>query len=308
MGENQSSLPALTNGLNIAWTSSFLLKISRDENYQISENEASYFSVLNLVGQVVFSLLLSIVNVIDIFGRKPVLMSSAIPHSLAWILKAFSKDVNIFYVARFAAGAGDAIFIASLTIYISEITTPKVRGLWGNSLICMMYFGQFLINVIGAYCNIQQTSFITLAVPVVFLISFTFMPETPYFYLLKANDKKAKISLQKLRGRQDVEDELQILKVAVQKQISESGGWRDILLISSNRKSLFAALFLRISQVFSGILVFAAYTQYIFEKSGGILSAELSSIFYMGLSFVLYTTAAIFSDKLGRRKSYRKWT
>ncbi|KAG5878919.1 hypothetical protein JTB14_016791 [Gonioctena quinquepunctata] len=298
------SLPALSCGFHIAWTSTFLLKISRDEDYGISEKEASYLSVWNLVGLFVFSLLLSIVNVTDIFGRKVMLMLSAFPHSLAWILEAFSKDLYILYAARFVAGTGDALYVATIAFYIGEATTPKVRGVWGNYVICINSLGQLLMNVIGVYFDVQQTSFICLTVPVMFLISFSFMPESPYYYLMKSKEGEARDALRYLRGKVDVENELSVLKVAVSRQISESGKWGDILNIASNKKALVACLFLRISQVFCGFCVFSAYLQFVFDKSGGNVSPELSSIVYAGLSFILSSASAFFSDKLGRKKSF----
>ncbi|KAG5878916.1 hypothetical protein JTB14_016788 [Gonioctena quinquepunctata] len=298
------SLSAMSSGFHVAWTSPFLVKITNDPLYDINESEASYFTFLNTVAIVILCPLISVTKIVDTFGRKKVLLSSAIPHAVALLIEAFSRNLYVLYAARLTAGIGDALYIASLPIYIGEVTTPKVRGIWGNSLICMLFLGQLLMNVIGAYCSMQQTSFICVTVQVTFLVLFAFMPETPYFYILKARDGEAKKSLRMLRGKEDVEDEFQSMKAAVQRQMSESGKWRDLFTIASNRNALTAALFLRISQLFCGFYVFASYTQFIFKESGGNIAPEVASIIYIGLSFILFSASAFFSDKLGRKKAY----
>ncbi|KAG5878917.1 hypothetical protein JTB14_016789 [Gonioctena quinquepunctata] len=299
-----ASLSALSSGFHVAWTSPFLVKIADDPLYDINESEASYFTFLNTVAIVILCPLISVTNIVDTFGRKKVLLSTAFPQAAALLIEAFSRDLYVLYAARLIAGIGDALYMTSLPIYIGEVTTPKVRGIWGYSLICMLFLGQLLMNVIGAYCSVQHTSFICVTVQVIFLVVFPFMPETPYFHILKASDNEAKKSLRWLRGKEDVEHEFQSMKTAVQRQMSESGKWSDLFSITSNRKALTAALFLRISQLFCGFYVFATYTQFIFKESGGNVAPEVSSIIYMGLSFVLFSTAAFFSDKLGRKKSY----
>ncbi|XP_023027994.2 facilitated trehalose transporter Tret1 isoform X1 [Leptinotarsa decemlineata] len=298
-------LSTLSSGLFIAWPSPFIVKITQDkDNYAISEYQASYFTIWINVGITVFSPFFTIFSIPDIIGRKRTLLLSAFPHVSAWLMKAFSGNVYVLNLARFIAGLGDAIIFASLPAYIGETTTPKVRGVWGNSLICSLFLGQFLMNVIGAYCSVQHTSFICLTVPVIFLVSFLKMPESPYFYLMKGREGEAKSALQRLRGTNAVDGELMKLKVALARQMSENGTWKDLIMIRSNRRALAAAVFLRVSQVTAGFYVFASYTQFIFEKSGGNVSSEVSSIIYIGLSFVLFSVGAYFSDKFGRQKSY----
>lgn len=86
--------------------------------------------------------------------------------------------------------------------------------------------------------------------------------------------------------------------------MKESGTWKDLVTVKANRKALVALLFLRTSQTFTGIYVFAAYTQFIFEKAGGNFSAQTSAILYTGLTFLMYSISSSFSDKLGRRVAF----
>ncbi|CAH1119607.1 unnamed protein product [Phaedon cochleariae] len=296
-------LSPLSSGLLIAWTSPFLLKITKDkENYDVTEDQGSYFALLSTVGICLLSPF--VLSIPDTIGRKNTLLLTAIPHMATWVIKALSRNLYAIYFARFCVGFGDALQFSSLPMYLGEITTPRVRGVWGNGMICSLFLGQFLINVIGAYFTVQETALLCLTVPVVFLMTFSFMPESPYFYIMKKRDEEAKEALRRLRRVKDVEHEFDQLKSAVYRQMSESGTWTDLLKIRSNRRALIAAVFLRMAQLYSGLFAFAAFTQYIFEKSGGKVNSEISAMIYMGFAFVLFSSAAYFSNKLGRRNSF----
>ncbi|KAJ8971680.1 hypothetical protein NQ317_013998 [Molorchus minor] len=74
-------------------------KISSDKtNYDISEEEASYFTVIPPIAMIITSLLFSNLN--DIFGRKPTLIINAIPYLIAWILAAVASNIWVFYASR----------------------------------------------------------------------------------------------------------------------------------------------------------------------------------------------------------------
>jgi MFS family permease len=286
-----------------SWSSPSIPKIVEDKvNYDISLDEASYFTVLPPIGAIASSFLFAKLN--DTIGRKYSLLLIAFPHIISLILIANAKSVYVFYVSRFITGLGDSCLFASLPIYVGEISTPKVRGTWGNLMTFLIYLGQLSINVIGSYTTIATAAYICLVFPIFFLCTFVFMPESPYFYLMKGRTDDARTSLQKLRQKQNVEEELHKLKSDVDRQMSESGSWKDVLTLSSNRKAVYAGIFLRASQQLGGISSFAVYTQYIFLKSGGNVSASTSAIIFMSLCAVLNMCAAFTLDRFGRRKSY----
>ncbi|KAG5888466.1 hypothetical protein JTB14_017697 [Gonioctena quinquepunctata] len=297
-------LAPLGNGLLYAWSSPFLPKITKDkENYDITENEASHFNTIQPLTMIVCCNLFS--KLCDIIGRKRTLLLIAVPHIIAWILQAVARTVYVFYAARICAGISDAILFSTLPIYIGEIASPRVRGTWGNGLVTTMMTGQLLINVIGSSFDVVQTSYICISVPIVFFILFSLMPESPYFYIMQNRDEDAKHVLRFLKRRQDVDFDLFVLKMDVERQMSESGTWRDLLTTKSNRKALISGIFLRTSQQLSGMTVFLMYTQYIFEKSGGDISSELASIIFLGLSLILNLLVVVFIvHRLGRRISY----
>ncbi|XP_018561359.1 facilitated trehalose transporter Tret1-like [Anoplophora glabripennis] len=296
-------LVPFTCDLFFSWSSPFLLKIINDKSiYDISEEEGSYFTVIPPISMILTSIFFSNLN--DKLGRKPTILINSVPHIIAWILTATATNVWMFYASRLVAGIADGLMFASVPMYIGEITTPKVRGVWGNALNFAIYLGQFAITAIGSYCDVKQTSYICICFPVIHISLFYFMPESPYFYIMKGRFEEARESLRWLRKKHDVEEDFILLKADVERQMSESGTWKDLLTINSNRKALFAGVFLRISQQLGGISVFVVYTQYIFQKSGGNLSPQVSSMIFVGTLCILNLVGGYTLDLFGRRLSY----
>ncbi|CAH1365303.1 unnamed protein product [Tenebrio molitor] len=291
------------SGLLFSWPSPSIPKIVNDkDNYNISPSEASYFSVLPPISAIVSSLLFTKLN--DLIGRKYTLLLVFVPQVLSLILIAAAKSVYVLYISRLISGLADACVYASVPMYIGETATPQVRGVWGNFLSFSIYFGQLVVNVVGSYTTITTSACICLTFPLVFICTFVWMPETPYFYLMKNRADDARTSLRKLRRKRNVEDELEQLRMDVVRQMSERGTWKDVFAIESNRKAIYAGIFLRTSQQCSGISAFMVYTQYIFAKAGGNLSASSSAIIFTGLCSVLNVCAGFTLDKIGRKKSY----
>ncbi|CAG9818588.1 unnamed protein product [Phaedon cochleariae] len=298
------SLVPLTNGLQLAWTSPFLVKITQDkENYDITENETSYFTSIQPAAMLLTSIILF--NLSDLLGRKTTMLVIAVPQVLAWVLAALATDVYLFYAMKVCAGIAVGMGFASVPMYIGEISSPSVRGTWGCLFSSGAYLGQFLINLVGNLCSVKVTSYIFVTVPILFFFFLIFLPESPYFLVMKGKHDEARAALKVFTRKVDVEAELSILRTDVERQISETGTWMDLFRIESNRKALVAAVFLAVSQSFGGLTAFIVYVQFFFDKAGGYISAELSATFYMGLSFVLNLLVILFViDRMERKKCY----
>lgn len=225
----------------------------------------------------------------------------AIPYSISWILIALSEKIYLFYLARLISGFGEACIFSTLPSYIGEISTPKVRGFWGNALICYVFGGQLYVNAVGGYLDVKTTAWISLIWPALFILTFTFAPESPYFFMMKGRRDKARESLQKLRVLEDVETELNDIEAAVRRQMSESCRWKELWTIKSNRKGLIAGLFVRSSQQLAGMACMTTYTQYIFAQSGQDFAAADSTVIFCALMLVGTASLSTLLNRIGRR-------
>ncbi|KAJ8971685.1 hypothetical protein NQ317_014003 [Molorchus minor] len=262
-------LATLTNGILFGWSSPFLVKITKDkESYDITEDEASYFTVIPAIAMILSCFLFS--GLIDIIGRKRTLLLITLPQLSYWILTALANNVYVFYAARVCSGLCDACAFVALPIYIGEVATPKVRGTFGNFFSLAIFVGILFISVIGNYFSVKVSAYICVTFPVLFAILFSCVPESPYFYVMKGRFEDAKCSLRRFRGKSNVEEEFLQLKSDVERQISELGTWKEVFTIDSNRKAIGIGVFLRASQQLGGGSIFAAY--FIIEKVGRKIS------------------------------------
>lgn len=92
----------------------------------------------------------------------------------------------------------------------------SVRGALGTLLALFSCLGYLMIYCIGPYISYEILIYCSLISPVIFIIVFTFLPESPYFLLQKDKKSEALASLTWLRkGRtpDDVEKELNMMQV-----------------------------------------------------------------------------------------------
>ncbi|KAF2879390.1 hypothetical protein ILUMI_26785 [Ignelater luminosus] len=246
-----------------------------------SLEEASYLTVIPTISMTITAPLFS--TLIDAIGRKNCLLLVAVPQFIAWILTALAENIWIYYLATFFSGIGNAASYTIIPVYVCEIAEPTVRGTW------------------GAYNDIKTAALICGCLPIIQILLFFYVPESPYYLLMKGRDDEASKTLTILRWRTNVEKEVLTLKEDVARQISESGTMKDLFSIISNRKALIMCVGMRIAQQFSGLSAFEMHTQYLFQQAGGDVSHEISAITVSGTLALSVSLSAFAVERFGRR-------
>lgn len=207
----------------------------------------------------------------------------------------------MFYLARFIAGLSEGAVFIVIPMYIGEVSEPKIRGVLGSSVSVSFISGILFIDCIGPYYSIAISAFVCILFPVLLLTIFIWMPETPYYLIMKGRIPEAKKSLQFLRGMDNVDTELNRLTGDVERQLSEPGSMKDLFTIKSNLKALAIMIGLRTTQQFSGVSAFGLNTHTIFMQAGGNISANMSVIIYTVTQILLTFGGSFFIDKFGRK-------
>ena len=209
-------------------------------------------------------------------GRKYTLLICAIPQIISWLMIVLGNSVVTLCLARFICGLGYSN-IGLVSIYIGEIAERRIRGMLSISMVISGDIGIFLVATIGTYCSYQVMNWILLSIPIIYLVSFIFMPESPYFYGMKGRDEECLKSLMKLRGvenSEEVKSEIEQIKMsAIEDQESKVNKLRD-LFSEGNRRGLMLVVFLHIISMFSGSLAMVAYAHQIFSYSGFLLTSS----------------------------------
>lgn len=287
--------------MHYGWTSPSLpILISGNYSIQITSEQASWLPVTPLFGAILGSFITGLI--VDYFGRKQIILFSAFPFLLSWLIIGWANSYIYLHVARFIDGVLDGMSFTAVPMYLGEIAEPKIRGMLASICPVLVVFGILLINVLGSFMTIDRAAYTASVVPVILFFTFFWMPESPYYLIMKGRVKEARKNLQILRGDQDVSAELERISNAVKEQNSkDSGKYIDLFTVKSNRKALIIAWGLRTSQHLSGAVALNFYCTTIFQESSDFITPEYASIIFFSIQLLLSAVSSFIVDFSGRR-------
>lgn len=293
------SLISVSDGMQYGWTSPILpLLMSSSTPVQIEESDVALLENIYLFGALLgFPITIFLLNRI---GRKKTLIASAFASLSLWILIGFATNVTALRIARFIAGLSANINFSALPVYIAEISEKQVRGRLGTVVHVMALLGTILMYSVGPYVSMTTSSAIGATIVLLFLVTFSFMPESPYYLLIKNQKDEAQKSLERFRNSEDVEAELVEISEILGEEYAERPRLLDLLKIKSNQKVLAIMIILTMGESFSGITVLFMNVHLIFEDIPLSLSTNTLAILFSVVMCIGCIFAAFLVDKAGR--------
>lgn len=283
------------------WTSP-ALPLLEEKQTSVTVDQGSLIASLYNLGAIIGYLLYPFL--VDRIGRKYTLLTFALPQIISWTLILTARSVFILYLARLIGGIGYGAGYVVEVMYEGEIAEKDIRGL-------LLFFGKIFYNigslivvVAGAFSSYDTMNIILLTIPIIFISTFIFMPESPYFYLKCNREEDAIYSLSKLRGTSDsriISMEINRMKEAIIVDRSPACSWNKLFENRFYRKALIITLILKCSIVFSGFHTIVAYTQEIFSYSGFSLDPQYAAIVLESVVLICIVPTAPLADCLGRR-------
>lgn len=158
-------------------------------------------------------------------------------------------------MARFLAGIGTGISFSVTPMYLGEIAPAKIRGILLTLIMMASRFGILFAYVVFPFIKIQMSAMISMMLPVLFVMIFIWLPESPYHWMRQGRRDDAEKSLKKLRNYKDISEELQRIESSVKTEMANSGGFKELFLVPGNRKSLTICTMLGLFQQLSGNLL-----------------------------------------------------
>lgn len=253
---------------------------------------ASVISVGSIVGQIINLIL------VDRVGRKPMLIAATVPFILAWILVIVASDVYHLYAFRILCGLGVGIAFSTTPIYLGEIGSDAVRGSVGIMFTVMALSGILYTYSIAPYVSIQAFGYFALIPIALFLATFLFNPESPYFLQSKNKPEKAFKSLAWFRETEEVKDEFEVLQRLVKESQSEDRG---NFFSVQNFKPILIIVQLGAAQHFSGSQAIIFYSTQIFQEAQPSLNPNLITIILGAVQVIVAIFATTIIEKFGRR-------
>lgn len=239
----------------------------------------------------------------DRFGRKTVLLLSAVIFALSSIATALPNSLGEFVAARVVAGV--AIGIASMLapLYIAEVSPAAIRGRLVSMNQLAIVLGILVSYLAGwGLAGLGEGSwrwmFAVAAVPsLLFFGALFFVPESPRWLVKEGRHGEAGQVLARL-------GEPPSLLLEIERTIAEERGSLRQLIENSMRRPLLIGVTLAVLQQVTGINTVLYYGSIIFTEQAGAesTSAALWANVLVGAMNLVFTIAALFTiDRLGRK-------
>ena len=260
----------------------------------------------------------------DYFGRKLVLLFSAVLFSSSAIGCMFSGSISQLVIYRIIGGVGIGVASVISPLYISEISVSRFRGtlvtLYQLAItigFVVAYLVNYAINeyTVRAAGNFESSGWwwkimisenwrgmlgAETLPALLFFVTLFFIPESPRWLVLKANENKAQNIFTRIYGQIDADLQIADLKNLILSEKETS--WK-ILLLPGFRVALFIGISLAILGQFMGVNAVLYYGPSIFQQTG---LSEGDSLFYQvivgAVNFGSTILAMAVIDKIGRKK------
>ncbi|XP_069688588.1 facilitated trehalose transporter Tret1-like [Periplaneta americana] len=299
-----ATLTFLIVGCFGTWPSPNLPKLEApDSPIPITRDEGSW--IVSLVGVGAMMATMPAGYLVNKVGRKPLLVFLALPFLASWFLIIFARSVVELLVSRLITGFCVGVAFSVCPIYLGEIAEDSVRGLLGTLMQLMQNLGSLFGYALAPYVSYTMNGAVSTVFPLLLLVFMIFMPESPYFLIMKGRTDDAEIALMRLRGynsRQSVQEELQRIRSVTEEQMKQRGRPRDLVATRGTRRALLVMIGLLFFQQFGGVTAILSNTQQIFDITPGSTLTSSESAIVVGVIQIiasLVTSSAV--ERLGRR-------
>ncbi|KAJ9581439.1 hypothetical protein L9F63_023371, partial [Diploptera punctata] len=215
-------------------------------------------------------------------------------------------QVTMLYIARFimdlSAGASGSV----VPLYTEEISQTNIRGELGSYLGVSITIGILYVYAFGAFVPYIWLCIASLAVPLVFAVTFFWMPESPMYLLSKGRKVEAEKSLRWLHNI-SAEDSFEIeallveMEQSLKKPRNNSKFFSNFTKSSPVLKTTCLVIGLMIFQQLSGINGVISYTVDIFKAAGSTLSPYYCTLILGVVQVASNVIGSLLMDRLGRR-------
>ncbi|XP_051844587.1 solute carrier family 2, facilitated glucose transporter member 7-like [Antechinus flavipes] len=216
---------------------------------------------------------------VDRYGRKRTLLINDIFAIVPAILMGSSKAAKSFemiILSRVMVGICAGIAYSALPMYLGELGPPNLRGTLGTMTELFVITGVFLAQIFSLQDILGNTEgwpvllAITGIPAALQLLSLPFFPESPRYTLIQKGDEdQARKALRKLRGWEDVENEIEEMRLEAQSEKAEGRlSVINLFTFKPLRWQLISIIVLMAGQQLSGINAINYYADMIYAKAG----------------------------------------
>lgn len=257
------------------------------------------------------------------WGRKPLLLCSAVLFAVSSALTGFAMSFAMFVTWRILGGIAIGMSSNVSPLYIAEISPANIRGKLVSLNQFAIVVGILLAQIVNwgiarpipvglagvaleHSWNVQRGwrwMFLVIVVPsAVFAIASAFLPETPRWLMARGRRSSAHDVLQKIGGKIYAEQAIAEIEASMHNESPAAATWRDLFRPKA-RNILVVTVALAVLQQWCGINILFNYAAEIYHNAGYGANDIFLNIVITGSVNLLFTLLAmVLVETAGRRK------
>uniref|UniRef100_A0A669B914 Solute carrier family 2 member 3b n=1 Tax=Oreochromis niloticus TaxID=8128 RepID=A0A669B914_ORENI len=263
------------------------------------------FSVGGMIGS------FSVGAMVNKFGRRKSMLMNNILALLGggmMGLATLSQSFEMVIIGRFIIGVFCGLCTGLTPMYVGEISPTAVRGAFGTLHQLGVVIGILVAQIFGLEFLLGSDTLwplllaLTILPAILQTIMLPFCPESPrYLFIVLKQEEEARKALVRLRGTEDVDDDIQEMREEGMKMAMEKKVTILELFRSPNyRQPIIIAIILQLSQQLSGINAVFYYSTGIFSNAG--VSEPIYATIGAGVVNTVFTVVSLFLvERAGRR-------
>lgn len=297
-----ASLGGLLSGYDTGVISGALLFIN--ESWNLADTTQGLLVSSVLIGAVIGAATNGVLA--DIFGRKKIIMATAIIFIVGSVLCAFAPNIYVLIASRIFVGFAVGIVNFVVPLYLSEIAPKQLRGtlvsLYQWAITAGILFSYFINAAFaGAVYNWRWMLFAGVVPGLILFIGMCFMHDTPRWLISKKREEEARMVFKKIEPELDTEKEIKDIQKTI--RLEEH---------TTNKKFQFkkwmimpfvVGIGIMFAQICTGINTIIYYAPTIFKNAG--FESNITAIYATTgigvINFLMTIVALYFTDRLGRK-------
>ncbi|KAI3469553.1 hypothetical protein Pfo_026216 [Paulownia fortunei] len=243
-----------------------------------------------------------------VLGRRPTIRLASLLFIVAAIISGAAPNKAVLIIGRILFGIGVGFGNESVPLFLSEVAPVQHRGAVNILFQLFITIGILIANLVNYAVSSVHPHGWRLALGVagipglfLFIGSFIIM-ETPSSLIERGKDIEGRQALQKIRGVDDVESELEQIKLACEIARKVKHPFKKLMKRASI-PPLTIGITIQVFQQFTGINAIMFYAPVLFQTVGFKNDSSLLSSVITGIVNVFSTFVSIVAvDRVGRRK------
>lgn len=192
-------LASIGAGMVFGYSATLLPELQRpDSDISVSGDTGSWIASLCLLPMSVGCLIGGVS--VEKFGRKKAHLILSVPLLLGWIFIYFAVNLEMLLFGRILGGLSVGLMGPACSVYLSEMSDPKYRGLFLGTPSMALSIGILIIHIIGTFLSWRVTALVSCSVPLLCYLLMSIVPESPSWLLAKNRFDDAAKAFKWLRG------------------------------------------------------------------------------------------------------------